>query len=377
MAKKDYSYLVILIALYLIFLAIFKGQVFTYRFSPTLIKRYLCSQDIPHEPPCKRLFLSDGEIHIASGYLYSKGVEPTAYNFQHPPFIKYLYGYAVLLFGNPYYVQIGLGFLFILLTYIMGIKMFENSEISLVACLLLLIDPLFLYHSSSALLDLGQGVFLLLYLISIIFYRKNILLQGLSLGLLLGSKFWGGSLFFIVLLTLYFLLKRQFIVKQYLYHLAIAAAIFSLIYIKSFISKEGQFNIVFFELKTFKYWLNHSVTSVFGASLFLFLTGYLKSWWGSKSIVRSDIWTPLWPISLFASSFVGLRLLLKKKMNLSLLIAVIPILYLTYLGVQAPFTRYFILILPFTYLLLARILISQIKSNFSFSNWRKGRDSNP
>ena len=51
----------------------------------------MLSQDIPHEVAGKRLFLSDSEIHIASGYLYALGNNPITFNFQHPPFIKYGY----------------------------------------------------------------------------------------------------------------------------------------------------------------------------------------------------------------------------------------------------------------------------------------------
>ncbi len=95
----------ILILVYLGWLAVFQPQVYTYRFDPVLINSYLQSQDIPHEVD-QRVFLSDGEIHIAAGYLYAKGADPTVYNFQHPPLLKYLYGLSILVFHNPYFVQL-------------------------------------------------------------------------------------------------------------------------------------------------------------------------------------------------------------------------------------------------------------------------------
>ena len=106
-------FLTLIITVYLIVLFFRNPNIFSYKFDTSLVKKYLCSQDISHEPPCKRLFLSDEDIHIAAGYLYAKGSDPIVYNFQHPPLIKYLYGYSIILFHNPYFVQIGLGILFL------------------------------------------------------------------------------------------------------------------------------------------------------------------------------------------------------------------------------------------------------------------------
>ena len=184
MKIKDYRYLFFLVSLYLIVLIIFKHKVFTYKFDPSLIERYLCSQDIPYEPPCKRIFLSDSDLYMASGYLYAKGSDPTSYDFQVPPLIKYLFGYSILIFNNPYIVQIGLGILFLYLTYLLGLKSFKTSEISLLACLFLILDPLFLNLTANTLLDLGQGVLLLLYFISVVFYKKRLVARGVFLGLL-------------------------------------------------------------------------------------------------------------------------------------------------------------------------------------------------
>lgn len=364
--KKESNFLqavffILILAIYLITLFFRNPHIFSYKFNESLIKKYFCSQDISHEPPCKRLFLSDGDIHIAAGYLYAKGSDPIVYNFQHPPLIKYLYGYSILLFHNPYFVQIGLGILFLFLTYLLSFKIFEKAQISLLACLLLIADPLFLGLSSNTLLDLGQGVFLLFYFLLILFYEESFLLQGIALGLLFGSKFWGGSLFFILIIAFYLLYKRRFNLKRYLVHFSIAIVIFSLVYIKTFIDKGGFFNILFFELKTFKYWLQHSVTSIYGSSLFLFLTGYLKSWWGNNSLIKGDTWSIMWPVIFIVTVFRFIKLLIKKEINLEFLITFIPVSYLFYLGVQAPFTRYFILILPFFYIVLAHLIIKKLQ----------------
>ena len=98
---KHWIFLISIIVLYIAKLYFYSPEIFHYRFNKSLIDKYFCSQDISHEVPCKRIFLSDSDLHIAAGYLYIKGYDPTVYHFQHTPFVKYLYGIAILLTGNP------------------------------------------------------------------------------------------------------------------------------------------------------------------------------------------------------------------------------------------------------------------------------------
>ncbi len=348
-----------LILFYISAILIFKKEVFTYQFNIGLIARYFRSQDIPHEV-VGRLFLSDGEIHTAAGYLYAVGYDPTTFNFQHPPFIKYLYGASILFFNTPYVIQILLGVSYILLTYCLGIKIFRGRTLSTLACILLILDPLFLDISSQPLLDLGQAVFSLLYVISFLFYPQNFILQGIFLGLSASSKFWAPTLFFIlVLFGFRYLIKKERNWKSLLISFLVAFLVFTATYTRTFINQKGKFNIIFYQLKILKYWFNHSIASIPGASLFLFLTGYFKSWWGKKNIIRSNVWTIIWPVSFVASIFGIIK---NKKINNKIIVFLIPVLYLLYLGVQAPFPRYFIMILPYSYLGLAYMLWIGLKN---------------
>ena len=144
---KDWFIGILLILFYLAALFFFKKGIFSFKFDKKLINRYFLSQDIPYEPKGKRLFLSDSEIYLAAGFLYAKGANPTLYNFDHPPLIKYLFGYSLLLFKNPYPVQILFGAGVIVLTYYLGIKIFPSPLIAFLASLFLTIDPIFLDQS--------------------------------------------------------------------------------------------------------------------------------------------------------------------------------------------------------------------------------------
>jgi hypothetical protein len=357
---KRFFHITILFVLFFLILIFTKPEVFKYKFNNNLIKSYLCSQDIPYEPPCKRLFLSDSDIHIASGYLYINGNDPASYNFQHPPLIKYLFGLSINLFRNPYYVNLLFGLGLIFLTYFIALKIYKSEIVSFLSSLLLVVDPLFINISSSALLDIGQAFFLLLYFVSL-FFIKNIWLLGISLGFLLASKFWGGSLFFLLLFWFFGFYKRKIETKKFLFHLLIAFITLCFIYSKSFIDKGEFFNIMYFQLKVFKYWLQHSTTTMFGANLVLFLIGSFKSWWGNKSFSRSDVWSIIWPISFFINMFASYFYSKKSAINLKFLVSIIPILYLFYLSAQAPFSRYFILILPFLYITTTGWIVNKYK----------------
>lgn len=371
--KKITLFLVIAIYLLIIFLR--QPQIFTYRFDSALIDQYFLCQDIPNEVPGKRVFLSDGEIHQAAGYLYWQGHDPTEINFQHPPLIKYLFGLSIELFNNPFIPQIIFGTTLIYLTYLFGTRVFQSHYVGLIASLLLAIDPLLSSLSSEALLDLGQAVFILAYVLVSINPKRKYFWQGVYLGLIATSKFWAGALFFMVLTFAYKLIankkidknflkkiinKKEIkrIIKLFFLQLLVAFVVFTSVYLPTFIYKRGLFNIVFFELKTLKYWFHHSISSIPFASLILFVTGYFKTWW-DNTIVKTPSWNILWPISFFISLFaINKSILNERRVNQQTLLFFLPLLYLIYLGVQAPFERYFIIILPFLYLSLANWITS-------------------
>ena len=277
MKRLDWLLILLAIICYIFALILVKPLMFNYSFKPSLIERYKHSQDIIYDVP-NRVFLSDSDIHIAAGYLYITGENPIAYNFQHPPFIKYLFGISILLFKTPYVIQLLFGCLLLVGTYVLGKKLTGNIAIAFIASLMLSFDPLFLDLSSQALLDLGQSVFALIYTYIAFFHPSLWLLQGIVLGLFTASKFWSTALFFIALPFVYRLIKREKLeIMRSLKMFLVAGITFSLTYIMTFIYHKGMFNIVFFQLKTLKYWFQDSISSIPGASLILFSSEYFKS----------------------------------------------------------------------------------------------------
>jgi hypothetical protein len=356
--RKDF--LLILAALLFFYLILYfkNPSIFTYKFDKKLIDRYMHSQDI-YERIEGRVFISDSDIYIATGYLYANGEDPTKYNFPHPPLIKYLFGFSTKLFGNPFYVQIIFSAVVFFFTYYLGLRIFKKRRIAFLSIVFLLFDPVVREATTNAFLDLGQTVFSLSYIVSVIFYPELWVLQGVLLGLFAASKFWSTAVIFVIFLYAYkkFILKEKLKIKNILKSLLLAFIIFSTTYLITFINKSGLFNIIFFQLKSLKLMLQHNSSNVVGGPLLLFLTGYFSSWWKGGEVVRSEVWSFLWPVSLVVVLY-GLK---KNYKKITGIVFALPLFYFITSITQVPFTRYFVIILPYIYLGLSWFSIDTFK----------------
>lgn len=342
--------------------------IFAYSFNPTVVKNYLRSQDIEdvNNEIKDRVFVSDADIYLATGYLYAKGENPTTYNFQHPPLIKYLFGYSTLLFNNPYIVQVGFGLIFIFLTYFLGLKIFNSRAIPFLASLLLIFDPVFMEQIGQILLDLGQGTFALLYFILSVFYPSYFIFQGITLGLFAASKFWSTALIFILLIWGYkrIVRKEKIDYRKLVYSFVIAFFVFCFTYLRTFIDQGGAFNVFFFEARVLRFMLDHNATALIGGSIALYLSGYFVKWWGNNDFVKTNVWNFLWPITFVVSLF---KILFSKK-DVKYLISFFPVAYLLLTVTQVPFTRYFIVVLPFFYLSFSAFLVKLLQRYIRISS---------
>lgn len=361
---KNILFINTLFLIYLLILFISKGKIFYYRFDKTLLNKYFLSQDIPNEVAGKRVFLSDEEIYISSGYLYAKGHNPINYNFAYPPLTKYLIGFSIIYFNNPYLVQLIFGTLLIILTYTFSFLLFKNSFVSFLSSLLLTFDPLFINLSNNVLLDLSQSVFVLLYVTIFLKWPNNYFIQGIILGLLAATKFWPTPIFFTIFLFFYiYLQQKKLKLKNLFFSLVIAFFVYNLTYFKTFFDLKWHFNPIFFNLKVLKYHWYHNKTPIFGSTLFMFLTGYFKSWWDKYSILKVNEWIITWPLSLMVSLYIFFSSKVNKKIRFLYLL---PFFYLLFISFQPPFNRYFIVILPFLYTYLSYFILSKFFSKDKF-----------
>ena len=354
--KKLLPYVLITL-FFFVSLFVWNKHIFSYKFDVNIVSDYLRSQDIEdtEEKIHDRIFVSDNDIYLGAGYLYAKGENPIKYNFQHPPLVKYLFGFSILLAGNPFYVQIFFGFIFLILTYFLGTKIFKKQYLALVPVGLLLIDPVFRSMMGGAFLDLGQAVFALLFVILALFYPKKYILQGITLGLFAASKFWSTAIIIVGLVYLFkILIKEKIDFKKTLIGFVIAFITFSTIYIKTFIDSNWTFNIFTFLAKDLKFMLAHNSAGHIGGSILLFVTGFFSPWW-KAGVERATDWSILWPISLVSSTILALKLKFK---GVGSFLCLLPFAYLLLTSTGVPFTRYFLIVLPFIYMGLTKLIIS-------------------
>lgn len=334
---KIYSLLIIFF-IYLIFIFDNRGLLFK-KFSQETVNTYLKSQDIYDKGGDikDRVFVSDETVYLASGYLYAKGSDPRDYNFQHPPFVKYLFGLSSTVFNLPLLPNIFLGWALLLEVYLLASLVTKKEIAGLFTSALILIDPVFKEVVVYALLDLGQIVFILGFLITTIYYEKHFLLSGILLGLGLSSKFYSPVFIFLAVVYVYKLINKKLIVKREIYTLIVAGLIFYLTYAVSVINDKGFFNIFFQQAKIIKFMIVHNKALQIGGVLPMFFGGYL-----------------LWPISFAASLFSLYKDKFKSFVSFLILI---PVLYTVVMFFQIPFTRYFILTLPILYISLSSLIL--------------------
>lgn len=334
---KNKKYLIILIFSFILFIFLNKSYFFQ-KFDSTIINQYLKSQDILDTQDLikDRIFISDAEIYQASGYLYATGSNPIEYNFQHPPFLKYLFGFSSKIFNLALIPNIIFAAILLFEVYLLGDLIFKNKLIGFLASILLLADPVFKEVSIYTLLDLGQITLLIGFLIISLFYQKYYLLSGVLLGLAFASKFYSPVFIFLALIYIYKLINKKFNLKTETITLITAFLVFSLCYIKAF-----SINLPFYQAKIIKFMIDHNRANSWGEVIPIFIKGYI-----------------FWPVS-FISSFY---LLFKQKLkSVQFLFLIIPIIYFVIMTFQIPFTRYFILILPFTYLGLGKVIWTNIQ----------------
>lgn len=309
------------------------------RFDQSYIDKYMISQDIldTEDRIKNRIFISDEDIYIASGYLYAKGSSPVDYNFQHPPFIKYLFGLSSIYFNLPLLPNIIFAIILLFEIFLLGKLFFKSELVGLLGSLFILFDPIFKEVTIYGLLDLGQIVFVLGFLIISIFYQKKLILQGILLGLATASKFYTPVILLLMMVYVYKLISRKINIKNEFIVLFFSSITFYLCYWKAW-----PYNIFYHQAKIFKFMIDHNQATNWGGVLNMFFGGYF-----------------VWPILFITNLFM----LFNKRNSISQkFIYIIPIVYLFIMTFQLPFTRYFIMILPFLYLSLANFIV--LKFNY-------------
>lgn len=291
--------------------------------------------------------IQDEDLYAYSGWHYLTTSQLDSINIEHPPLGKYLIGLSILLTGNQNIGQIFWGLCFTILLYLLGKKIMNNSLLALLAVLLFTQEALFKEQMTHSLLDLIQGVFLLiLLLITLLKPKYRIFYQGISLGCIASIKFPSIALIALITLFIYnFLQDKKSLIKNTLTISFVCLAVYLLSYSPFFIKYQNPIHFYNLQLRALKIQLSHVPEYPKGQVFNVLLFDRWLSWWGTKDFIKSGYWNIMWPV-LIISFVISLRTKFKKNLLINLWI----ISYLCFIASRLFFPRYLLLLLPFLYL---------------------------
>lgn len=254
--------------------------------------------------------MSDDDVYAYAGYVYASGASPASVNFEHPPFVKYLYGFAYALFGNPRWVVSAFIVIQALCLVAIARKLYADKRLVVVSTLLFLANSLVYGYFSKTLLDIPLAGMMLLSIVCYLGYLskptwKRAALFGAVSGLYLSSKYP-----IPLSVGLYGLLvAAAWWKKRNLGDVAVmgvsTAALYLLTYAAFFL--QGHSFIEFLQFENWRlHWFLGKTDAPKGLILQTVLFGRHAAWWaGDGSVTAYPNYTILWPATflLFMLSF--------------------------------------------------------------------------
>jgi len=304
--------------------------------------KYLRSQWVI---PGSKEGIGDDGLYGYAGWEYIHGRDPSTLNAEMPPVGKYLIGLTILVFKNKNVFGLITSLSALACLYLFSLKVFNDKNLALMTVLFFSFEPLFREQFRSSGLDSLYLSFLLATLFFLM--KKDFILGGLFAGLFVNTKSFLSSSFLIFLMTAVIMLFNQQSINKkikeglkFLFFFIVATI---LSYIVFFI--DGH-NLIDF-LKLQKYVFNFYKTGAkgkFGDSLSMLILGNWHTWW--NGVIKVKFFTFFWPLTTILSFLSLFRI--KKELVLVVAWWLIYFLFLLFIPV---WPRYFLLLLPFSYIL--------------------------
>lgn len=311
-------------------------------------------------PLSKRIIGDDG-LYAYIGYSLVNGGSIAGFNSEAPPLGKYLIGFSIKIFKNPFYYAIFFGVGSLVVFYIISAKLLESRTKALFPVAILFLDPLFFSQFWQSMLDISQLFFLLLNTLFIIFLinrsnlnKKNIylfsLIAGSSLGFFSQAKL---PIFLpvIMLLETFFFLSRK-LMKEYVIFLISFCVAFLIPDIKFFLDGNSLNDLFKLEKYVVSFYLKSQVIASKIAVWSTLLLGKFPEI-NSGKIVNVEEWWAMWPLSaILIAPLTVIEIFRKNNWVWKGIVFFILFSFLTY-TVFPFYPRYLLLILPFVYLFLS------------------------
>jgi hypothetical protein len=305
--------------------------------------------------PLSNRIIGDDGLFSYVGYTLTRGEDPSKNNPETQPVAKYLIGFSIILFNNPVYYSLIMGFSSLILFFLLCERLFKNKVNSLFATLILFLDPLFFSQFWKAWVDIAQLFFLLLSLLAITYLKKSekrivlfSILSGVSLGLFTQVKL---PIIFPILLIIesFVFIKNKLIKEYFIYLISFLVGVF-IPYIQYFLLGNSLLDFIRFQKYIASFYYKSQLVNHFGAIWQSLVLGNFINISGG-GLTRVLEWWLLWPVSFFISLFTFLYLLVKKDKNSFLKgLGFFVFVSLLIFGLIPSYPRYLVILIPFFYI---------------------------
>jgi 4-amino-4-deoxy-L-arabinose transferase-like glycosyltransferase len=270
--------------------------------------------------------LLDSQVYALAGWDYVHGIPPDKINFAHPPLAKYIIGSSELVFNSENLLSVVFGVATLVAVYLIARKILP-TYFALVPTFILAFDRMFLWLSSSSMLDIYSTFFAGISVLVFMYFRRSRWLWiplGVAIGLSFASK-WTGIFIVPALLGFAAMRRDRRALLSLALSLPLAALVYTGVYAGYFAAGHSFQDFVALQLRMLGE--QSRVRYIRGTPppfwvLFNFITGiegvgpwtHLFANWTTRTLdtisVQYGIFTlisynPLtWPLSFIASVFV-------------------------------------------------------------------------
>ncbi len=306
----------------------------------------------------KGIWLPDETLYSYIGGALVKGKSPILLNPEVPPFGTYLIGLSALVFNNQHLVILFFGILDLYLIYLLGKQIYSFKITPIIPVAFFSLEPIFKNQLIyTPLLDIIQLSFLLgiFYFFNKFILSKNnsmkhVLMVNILLGFFISTKFFGTGVAVVLAILITLFLHKEFNkIKIYLFTLPVSVLILYFNYLKVLIDGYPLNRFLGIQRWIFEYNQGH-VTQPFSIWP-LILVNKWYVWFGNKPVISDPQWLITWPIiTVFSIITIFINLIKKfSKREVEIIFFWIIFYFLLMSFVQAT-TRYFIILIPFLYL---------------------------
>lgn len=302
--------------------------------------------------------ITDNIVYAHAAYRYISGGNPTHINPEVPPLGKYVIGLSIIFFQNENILNLFFSITSIVFLYILSLQILKERVIALIPSVFLSFEPLFKNQILiSPQLDIMQFVFLLVSFIFINIGLKKkasflyFFTSAIFVGFFISTKFFATG--FLVLLT--FFLSIAALYRKKLFPLVLSFLITPIIllisYSKLFFEGYSFWRILGVQKWVYLYNSGHLDFPPF-VVFDLILLNKWHTWWGERGIIQDSQWVSMWPV-IFVISVVTIIFTYKKNIREKSLIVPVYIwvtTYFSFLCVGQVTSRYFLLFIPFLYI---------------------------